>query len=80
MGSGKFVTLGDNDDPRFFVDKKPFLVLFQIVADFCVRRNVNVFIDNGHFYFTVSVYFNTIHLMFVWYPFKYGAHSVDYNF
>ena len=26
-GSGKFVTFRDNDDPGFFIDKKPFLVL-----------------------------------------------------
>jgi len=28
VGSGKFVIFWDNDDPRFFVDKKPLLVLF----------------------------------------------------
>jgi hypothetical protein len=28
FSSGKFVTFGNNDDPGFFVDKKPFLVLF----------------------------------------------------
>ena len=77
VGSGKFVTFWDNDDPRFFVDKKPFLVLFYIITNF---------VETGMLPFPISyksclvgrgtLYIRLI-LMFVVYPVNSGKLSEE---
>ena len=77
VGSGKFVTFWDNDDPRFFVDKKPF---------FCLVLNHNQFYRAWHVAFPSilksclvgrGTWYIRLILMFVVYPVNSGKLSEE---